>query len=159
VSESSAAEPKESALGDDRRKHLDYIQAAVSRMSSSSSTAKGWMLPVATVTYGYALTNNAESVALLGIAGVLVFCFLDAQYLRQERAFRALYRAAVDGKVDTYEMNNSCFYNKPNDDEEDRREENCGWGKVIWSWSVAGFYGPLVLVGIIVFVRTFMVSP
>jgi len=144
---------------EDRRHHLDLIQAAIGRMSSASTTAKGWMLPVATATYGYALTQNAESIAILGIAAVLLFGFLDTQYLRQERAFRALYRAAVEGKVAVYEMTNVPYYNKPNGDEEDRREENCQWGSVIRSWSVTHFYGPLVVVGIIVLVRAWMVSP
>ena len=56
---------------EDTRKHLDFIQAIVTRMSAASSTAKAWLLPVVTAAYGYALTQNAESVALLGV-GVTV---------------------------------------------------------------------------------------
>jgi hypothetical protein len=132
---------------DDRRKHLDLIQAAVTRMASASSNAKSWLLPVVTATYGYALVKNAESVALLGIAAVIVFAMLDAQYLRQERAFRALYRDAVAGNVPLFELSPARYFNKPNGDEEDTRSESCKWRKVIWSWSLGGFYGPLGVVG------------
>lgn len=34
-------------LTDDQRKHLDFIQAVIARLSTSSSTAKGWGLTVA----------------------------------------------------------------------------------------------------------------
>jgi hypothetical protein len=142
-----------SAVTEDRRKHLDFIQAALSRMSSSSSTAKGWLLPVVTATYGYAATQRAAEVALLGMAAVGLFTFLDAHYLRQERAFRALYRAAVAGTVPVYEMSNAPYFRKPSGDDDDPRAENCTWSAVIKSWSLGGFYGPLLLVGLIVLGR------
>jgi len=79
-----------------------------------------------------------------------LFGFLDAHYLRQERAFRALYRAAVENRVDEYDMNNRVFYGKPNRDEDDLREENCNWPKIICSWSVLGFYAPVIALGVVV---------
>ena len=62
---------------EDRRKHLDFIQAVVTRMSAASSSAKGWLLPVATATYGFALIQHSRAVALLGLAAVVLFMFLD----------------------------------------------------------------------------------
>lgn len=119
-------------------------------MASASSNAKGWLLPVATATYGYALTKSKPAVALLGIAAALIFTSLDAHYLRQERAFRALYRAAAEGRVEPYEMNTHVYYGKPNGDASDVRQENCRRTKVLWSWSLAGFYVPVVLLGLVV---------
>lgn len=138
------------ALDDDQRKHVDLIQAAIARMASASSTAKGWLLPVATATYGYALTQADARVALLGLGAVLLFGTLDAHYLRQERAFRALYRAAVEGRVSTYEMSTVPYYGKANNDEQDERQENCRWPQVIMSWSVGGFYIPILGVGALI---------
>lgn len=132
---------------EDRRKHLELIQGAISRMSAASSNAKSWLLPVAAATYGYGLIQKADSVALLGIASVVLFAFLDAQYLRQERGFRALYRDAVARTTVEFEMSPARYFNRPNGDREDGRSENCQWRKVIWSWSLAGFYGPLAAVG------------
>ena len=53
---------------EDRRKHLDFIQSVVTRMSAASSNAKAWLLPVVTAAYGYALTQRADSVALLAVS-------------------------------------------------------------------------------------------
>jgi len=121
-------------------------------MASASSTAKAWLLPVATAAYGYALVEHDEAVALLGVAAVVLFALLDAGYLRQERAFRALYQAAVQGKVKPYDMNSSRFYSRPNGDAEDQRAVNCEWNQIIWSWSLAGFYVPVALLGALLMV-------
>jgi hypothetical protein len=92
------SEPPASATDpDDRRKHLDFIQAVVMRMSAASATTKSWLLPVVTATYGYALTKSADSVALLSVTAVVLFTFLDANYLRQEKAYRRLYDAVTRG--------------------------------------------------------------
>lgn len=38
-------------------------------MSAASSNAKGWLLPVVTATYGFALIQRSRAVTLLGLAG------------------------------------------------------------------------------------------
>lgn len=134
---------------EDRRKHLDLIQGVVSRMAAASANAKSWLLPVVTAAFAFAVVESQPAVGLLGLGAVLLFAFVDAQYLRQERAFRALYRAAVVGRVALFEMSPARYFNKPNQDEDDERAENCRWGKVIWSWSLAGFYGPMAALGLV----------
>ncbi|MFY1625106.1 hypothetical protein ACN268_18150 [Micromonospora sp. WMMD735] len=141
--------------GDDRRKHLDYIQAVVTRMSSASSSAKGWLLPVVTAAYGYALTKKQSPIALLGIAAVLLFGFLDANYLRQEKAYRRLYDAVARG---TREI--PLFSLDPSHADDPIPPAATRWQTVrllfgrwfpnrnVWlSWSVAPFYGSLIIVG------------
>jgi len=135
---------------DDRRKHLEMVQSVVSRMAAASSTTKGWLLPVITATYGYALVQRAFAVALLGLAAAVVFGILDAHYLRQERAFRVLFRAIAGGSVGDYDMNAGRYFHRPNGDGDDEREENCHWRYVICSWAVGAFYGPLITVGVLV---------
>ncbi|WP_104133805.1 hypothetical protein [Cryobacterium sp. Y62] len=44
-------------FSDARRQHLEFIQSAIGRMSSTSAIAKGWALTIATATYGYAGTK------------------------------------------------------------------------------------------------------
>jgi hypothetical protein len=137
---------------DDRRQHLDQIQAIVARMAGASSTSKTWMLPVVTAAFGYALVNHDAEVGLLGTAAVIVFAVLDAGYLRQERAFRALYQSAVRGRVGLYDMNVTRYYGKANGDDEDLRAVNCQWRQIIWSWSLAGFYVPVASLGFLIVV-------
>lgn len=146
---------------EDRRKHLEFIQAVVTRMSAASSSAKGWLLPVATATYGFALIQNSRAVTMLGLAAVVLFMFLDANYLRQERAYRRLYdtvargtRAVSEFSLDPSEAN-------------DPIPAPAGWSErvktvvglwvptwSVWaSWSILPFYGAFLLIGVGIYIR------
>jgi histidine triad (HIT) family protein len=128
---------------EDRRQHLSFIQAVVTRMSQASSASKSWLIPIVTLTYGYAITGKSLLVALLGCLAVLVFGVLDANYLKQERAFRKLYDEIASGRpIPAFSMNPSLaspagtrvnyWPDKPD----------------IWSWAVAPVYLPLMLAGL-----------
>ena len=135
--------PSEGVSAEDRRQHLTFIQSVVTRMSQASSSAKTWLLPIVTAAYGYALTKYAWSVAALGIGAVLVFGLLDANYLKQERAFRTLYdRVANGARIPQFSMNPTLAA-----PEGKRRDYWPDW-KDIRSWAVAPVYGPLLLVGL-----------
>ena len=130
-------------LAEDRRKHLEFIQTAVGRMASASSIAKGWCLTVATAAFGYALTRDSKPVALLGIIAVVLFGYLDARYLREERKFRALYEDARKGHVEAYDMRTGPYLDKS----DPKYDARCTWLCVLGSWSVWTFYLPLIAVG------------
>lgn|GEM_PF-78610 len=152
----SLAQPAQPALSpEDRRKHCDYIQAVVTRQSAASSSAKGWLLPVATAAFGLALTQHVWPLAFLGIVAVILFAYLDANYLRSERAFRNLFNTVVrtERMVPLFTL-----------DPEDAHEApaagalgDSGWKKFkrayvpewsVWqSWSIAPFYGALLTLG------------
>lgn len=150
---------------EDRRKHLDFIQAVVTRMSAASSSAKGWLLPVVTATYGFALTQHSRAVTLLGLAAVALFMFLDANYLRQERAYRRLYDTVAKGsrEVPLFSLDPS--------EADDPIPAAAGWRQrlrtlvgrwfpawSVWSsWSIMPFYGALMLIGIGIYIRAAMV--
>jgi histidine triad (HIT) family protein len=123
-------------------------------MAGASANAKSWLLPVVTAAFGFCAVERELSIGLLGLGAVMLFAVVDAQYLRQERAFRALYRDAVSAHVPLFEMSPARYHNKPNADEEDKRAENCRWGAVIWSWSLAGFYLPMLIVGAVIAATT-----
>ncbi|HEX6686061.1 MAG TPA: hypothetical protein VF062_25010 [Candidatus Limnocylindrales bacterium] len=145
---------------EDRRKHLDFIQATITRMSSASTTTKSLMMPIVTATYGYALIEKVQPVALLGVAAVGLFAYLDANYLRQERRFRRLYKAVAEGKNEI-----TIFSLNPDDVTLDGNgkstEDWAKWmprwinrflpGPDAWlSWSVGPFYLALAAVGLAV---------
>lgn len=145
---------------EDTRKHLDFIQSVITRMSAASSNAKAWLLPVVTAAYGYALTQKADSVALLGVGATALFAYLDANYLRQEKRFRSLYKAVASGQ---YEIAN--FSLQPDDlPPEVSTKEMGDWsgstpkwvnrllpGPTVWlSWSIGPFYGTLAAVGLVI---------
>lgn len=65
-----------------------------------------------------------------------LFGLLDSYYLREERLFRCLYDEARTGAIEVYSMKKDAYAARYT-----RRQ-------VIHSWSVLGFYGPLLLVGL-----------
>lgn len=136
----------------DRRQHLEFIQAVVGRMSTASTLAKGWCLTVATAALGFALTRNSLSVGLLGgLAGVL-FGVMDARYLREERKFRSLYDDARRGQVEVYDMDTRPYVEPGHA----RFADTCRWRSVLQSWSLWGFHGPLLAVTVVVVVRVWL---
>lgn len=144
-------------------KHLDLVQAVITRMSSASSSAKSWMMPIVVAAYGYAITEKATGVAALGILTVLLFMYLDANYLRQEQRYRRLYVAVSEGHPLTR------FSLDPNEVPvpPTGRSEELGpripaciarWmpGRSVWtSWSILPFYTTTVLIGVAIAIIAF----
>lgn len=130
---------------EDLRQHLSFIQGVASRMSQASSSSKTWLLPIVTLTYGYAITKEQSWVAVLGVAAVAIFGLLDANYLKQERAFRMLYDMVAYGEdIPTFSLDPALARRAGSSvnywpDWEDLR-----------SWAVAPVYGPLVIAGILI---------
>jgi hypothetical protein len=111
------------------------IQSVVSRMSTASSSAKGWGLTVAVAAFGFSAGTVKPLLSVLGLVVVVFFAVLDAYYLRQERLFRQLYVDACERNVRVFSMDTSSYRSK------------VAAGMVVWSWSILGFYAPLALVG------------
>jgi len=75
----------------DQIKHLEFIQTVITRMNSNSFQLKGWSITLVSALLAlFASTKNINFV-LVAIFPALVFWFLDAYYLMQERKFRGLY--------------------------------------------------------------------
>lgn len=140
---------------EDRRKHLDYIQAVIARLASGSNSAKGFSLTIAAAAFGFSALNEAWYLSLLGIAVIGCFSVLDMHYLYEERLFRCLFRDVVNGSATNYDMNKYKRKRKR------KRPSTCAnvtqnntgtctrWD-TYRSWSVLGFYLPLLLTGLIV---------
>ncbi|KQS69829.1 hypothetical protein [Modestobacter sp. Leaf380] len=120
---------------EDRRKHLDYVQAVIARLSQSSATAKGWSLTIAGAAFGFSAVIERWYLALLGLAIIISFSILDMYYLYEERLFRCLYNGVVAGTVPSYSMDKNVFK-----DQASRLD-------TYTSWSVLGFYAPLTVAG------------
>lgn len=123
---------------EDRRKHLEFIQTVIARLSNSSATAKGWGLTLAGAAFGFSAANNKWYLALLGCVVLIAFSVMDAYYLHSEKLFRALYKDACAGNAPIYAMDPHAYAASA------RRRDTYR------TWSVLGFYGPLLLAGGIV---------
>ena len=72
-------------------KHLELIQAVISRMASNSFRLKEWTVVLVSAILFLAARENSGDIALIGLVPAVLFWGLDAYYLRQERLYRALY--------------------------------------------------------------------
>lgn len=128
-------------LTDDQRKHLDYIQAIVSRMASNSFLIKGWALTVAAAVYGFAAAHTSWSVAAVGLFPALVFWGLDAYYLWHERLFRMLYDDARDPSnapvIEGFSMNIATY------------KQTCKWWSIVRSRTIWPVYSLIIVVGLV----------
>lgn len=91
-------------------KHLELIQGVINRLANNSFLIKGWTITVFLAGLGFFL-NQKQSLALLIIVFVIIiFWFLDAFYLKQERLYRRLYsEVAKNGFVKRFDMDVSKY--------------------------------------------------
>jgi hypothetical protein len=79
-----------------RLRHLDTIQSVINRLSQNSFAVRGWSVTLVTVVLALIGTRDiAHDLMIITLAPAVIFWFLDAYYVRQERRFRSLYGAAA----------------------------------------------------------------
>ncbi len=87
----SSLDPESSSV----QSYLNILQSIVSRMAGNSANCKTWCI---TIVSGIlvVITDKAKAdYAWIALIPVILFFFLDAFYLGQERAFRAIYNDFV----------------------------------------------------------------
>jgi hypothetical protein len=100
---------------------------------------KNYCVTISVAIAGFAITLQRPIVALLTLVPVLSFAFLDALYLQVERRFRKRFDAIAAEGWDT-----SPTFNMGNKD-----NPVSPYWPAFFSWSVAGFYLPLAVVGLL----------
>jgi len=78
-----------------KEKHLDHIQAVITRHNTNSFTIKGWTITICTAVFTIAGTWKEPILALVALVPITVLWVLDSLYLANERCFVSLYRAAI----------------------------------------------------------------
>lgn len=134
-------------LDDAQIKHLEFIQAVITRLANNSFLMKGWALTVAGLIFGFAADRGSWRVAAAALLPTVAFWGLDAYFLRQERLFRRLYDAVrrSDPPVEPFSM-----------DTRDHAAAVPSWLATALSGTLLPFYGVVVLVGLIlILVNTF----
>lgn len=97
---------------ENKYKHMDYIQSAITRMASNSFYLKGWNVTIIAAIVALSIKESDWRIYACALLLNIVFWFLDAYYLKQEKLFRELYRkisaisddAAIDFSMDTREF-------------------------------------------------------
>lgn len=73
-------------------KHLEFIQAIITRMNTNSFQLKGWSIAIVSALFAVYASSKNELFILISIVPTVVFWLLDTYYLMQERKFRGLYK-------------------------------------------------------------------
>lgn len=93
-------------------KHMDYIQSVISRMSSNSFYLKGWNITIIAAIVALSFKESDWRIYACTLVLNIVFWFLDAYYLKQEKLFRKLYEEVSNIKDDSlvsFSMNTEKF--------------------------------------------------
>lgn len=81
---------------DQRVKHLEIVQAVITRLGQNSFAVRGWSVTLVSVLFALIAAKDAPPLAtLVALVPTIVFWGLDAYYLRHERLFRKLYGAVA----------------------------------------------------------------
>lgn len=72
-------------------KHLEMIQAVVTRMAQNAFIVKGWAVTLVAGILALAAADHDLNAALLAAGPAVLFALIDAHYLAQERRYRRHY--------------------------------------------------------------------
>ena len=78
-------------MSTERIKHMEFIQNVITRMNTNSFHIKGWSIVIASALLAIYASTKDNYFFLVAVFPTLIFWFLDAYYLNQERKFRGLY--------------------------------------------------------------------
>lgn len=94
-----------SKFSEDVRQHLSFIQGVITRMNSNSFSMKGWMVAIVSALCAvYAANSQADAAYVYFIVAIIadiLFCFLDAYYLKMEKEYRKLYSKVLKSPEET----------------------------------------------------------
>ncbi|MEP7341427.1 MAG: hypothetical protein ABI977_27095 [Acidobacteriota bacterium] len=97
-------DPKAKSAG--QIKHLEMLQAVITRMANNSFLIKGWCITLVSALLALA-AKDVKGMVFVAYLPVLMFWWLDAFFLRQERLFRKLFdQVREDDRAETdFSMN------------------------------------------------------
>jgi len=72
-------------------KHLEFVQATISRFNSNSFLIKSWAITLVSALFALAAKDANQLYVFIVYISVPCFWFLDAYYLSLERQYRCLY--------------------------------------------------------------------
>lgn len=78
-------------MDDNKTKHLEFIQHIVTRLNTNSFQIKGLAITIVAALLAVYASTQKLAFIIIPILPTLIFWFLDAYYLQQERKFRGLY--------------------------------------------------------------------
>ena len=129
-------------------KEIEIIQDIIKRMAFNSFMIKGWAITLVVVAL---LLKGTESQVWIAFIPLLVFWFLDAYFLWQERMYRKLYEWVISNRMKTdehlFDMNAYRF--------KDTVQSRI---RIMFSVTLGWFYGSIAILIVIYSVFLFLVQ-
>lgn len=98
-----------------KHKHLEFIQASISRMSGNLFLLKGWSITLIAALFALAAKDTNKAYIIVAYFPLFIFWFLDGYFLSMERRFRSLYehvRQLKEEDID-FSMNTEPYKSDP----------------------------------------------
>ena len=128
-------------------KEIEIIQDIIKRMAFNSFIIKGWAITLVVVTL---LLKGTEYQVWIAFIPLLVFWFLDAYFLWQERLYRKLYEWVINHRLKTeeylFDMNAYRF-----------KDEVQSKLRIMFSVTLGWFYGSIAIL-IIIYVLVILIT-
>ncbi|MEK7574543.1 MAG: hypothetical protein AAB514_03380 [Patescibacteria group bacterium] len=127
---------------ENKRKHLEFIQATISRMASNLFFLRGWTISLVAGLFALFVKDANPDYIFVVYFPIIIFWILDGYFLSQERLFRALYNHVrkLDEKEIDFSMNT----------DEYKKDKKNGWICSMFSDTLFVFYLPLVGVTLLI---------
>ena len=129
--------PKQVKTVEKKLKHLEMIQNIITRLANNSFSLKGWTVIFIAAVLGFAIKESDPNYIPLVLFPIFAFWGLDGYYLRQEKLFRSLYDKVR--KLDEQDINFEMDISSTEDEVD-------SWRSVCVSRTILGFYGPILIV-------------
>lgn len=92
-------------------KHLEFIQNAITKMGNNSFLIKGWLVTIVSALYALSTKDANFNYVIITYITIPVFWLLNGYFLSQERRYRALYdvvRIKTENQID-FDMNTKIY--------------------------------------------------
>lgn len=107
-------------------------------MNQNSFMLKGWMITIVSALLAIYADKGNIGYLIVSIFPILVFWFLDAYYLQQERKFRGIYSDIVEGK-------DLPLFKMPIGEYNKKKDCKYSYCDVFWSKTIAGLYCTILI--------------
>ncbi|MCI5121944.1 MAG: hypothetical protein D3908_12275 [Candidatus Electrothrix sp. AUS4] len=131
-------------------KHLEFIQAVISRMNNCSFLLKGWSVTLVSALFVLSAKDVDVRFVLIAYFPAIVFWILDGFFIDQEKRYRQLYALVIkdSNEVPELEMNTT----KIND-------IKGSWTSAMFTKTLLPFHGVMISTILFVMFGFFVAAP
>lgn len=129
-------------MRENKRKHLEFIQGVVNRLSTNSFLLKGWSVGLVSALFALAAHNSNAKFVFLSYVPAFMFWGLDGYCLWQERLYRRLFDTIRQRPEEETDFSMSTA-NVP-------RSRGLSWIEAVFSITLTVFHGTIVVAIVII---------